>query len=128
MSFISPRRHMGSYQAVDTVSRVEGASPHQLVVILFDELLLRLDAAIRHAQRGEAVPMIQARARARPHLSRSQPPHQRCHEPRQGRRTDVRAPDARRDRRSLEAHRAEMRGLPQDYPVGHSDRMVATSK
>ena len=56
MSFISPRRHMGSYQAVDTVSRVEGASPHQLVVILFDELLLRLDAAIRHAQRGEAVP------------------------------------------------------------------------
>lgn len=64
MSFISPRRHMGSYQAVDTVSRVEGASPHQLVVILFDELLLRLDAAIRHAERGEAVPMIQARARA----------------------------------------------------------------
>jgi flagellar protein FliS len=64
MSFISPRRHMGSYKAVDTASRVEGASPHDLVVILFDELLLRLDAAIRHAQRGESVPMIQARARA----------------------------------------------------------------
>ncbi|GGB52214.1 flagellar export chaperone FliS [Blastomonas aquatica] len=64
MSFISPRRNMGSYKAVDTVSRVEGASPHDLVLILFDELLLRLDASVRHAQRGEGVPMIQARARA----------------------------------------------------------------
>lgn len=64
MSFISPRRNMGTYKAVDTASRVEGASPHDLVVILFDELLLRLDAAVRHAQRGECVPMIQARARA----------------------------------------------------------------
>lgn len=64
MSFISPRRNMGSYKAVDTVSRVEGASPHDLVLILFDELLLRLDASVRHAQRGESVPMIQARARA----------------------------------------------------------------
>lgn len=64
MSFISPRRNMGSYKAVDTASRVEGASPHDLVVILFDELLLRLDASIRHAQRSESVPMIQARARA----------------------------------------------------------------
>jgi flagellar protein FliS len=64
MSFISPRRNMGSYKAVDTASRVEGASPHDLVVILFDEVLLRLDASIRHAQRGETVPMIQARARA----------------------------------------------------------------
>ncbi|WP_017672125.1 flagellar export chaperone FliS [Blastomonas sp. AAP53] len=64
MSFISPRRNMVSYKAVDTVSRVEGASPHSLVLILFDELLLRLDASIRHAHRGEAIPMIQARARA----------------------------------------------------------------
>lgn len=64
MSFISPRRHMGTYKAVDTTSRVQGASPHDLVLILFDELLLRLDASIRHAERGENVPMIQARARA----------------------------------------------------------------
>ncbi|WP_033925600.1 flagellar export chaperone FliS [Sphingomonas sp. 35-24ZXX] len=64
MSFISPRRNMVSYKAVDTVSRVEGASPHRLVLILFDELLLRLDASIRHAQRGETIPMIQSRARA----------------------------------------------------------------
>lgn len=64
MSFISPRRHMGTYKAVDTSSRVQGASPHDLVVILFDELLLRLDASIRHAERGENVPMIQSRARA----------------------------------------------------------------
>ncbi|WP_373488929.1 flagellar export chaperone FliS [Blastomonas sp.] len=64
MSFITPARRMGSYKAVDTASRVEGASPHALVTILFDEVLLRLDAAIRHAERGESPAMIQARARA----------------------------------------------------------------
>jgi flagellar secretion chaperone FliS len=32
------------YQRVDAVSRVEGASPHQLVSILYDELLQALDA------------------------------------------------------------------------------------
>lgn len=33
------------YAAVDAGSKVEGASPHQLVKILFDELLLALEAA-----------------------------------------------------------------------------------
>ncbi len=33
------------YAAVETDSRVEGATPHQLVRILFDELLLAIDAA-----------------------------------------------------------------------------------
>ncbi len=33
------------YAAVDTDSRVEGATPHQLVRILFDELMLALDAS-----------------------------------------------------------------------------------
>ena len=32
------------YQSVDLSSRVEGASPHALVAILFDELLKALDA------------------------------------------------------------------------------------
>lgn len=32
------------YQAVDVVSRVEGADPHSLVTILYDELLQALDA------------------------------------------------------------------------------------
>lgn len=45
------------YAAVDAGSRVEGATPHQLVKILFDELLLALDAtaiAIRGGDRGKA--------------------------------------------------------------------------
>lgn len=33
------------YAAIDTGSRIEGASPHQLVRILYDELLLAMDAA-----------------------------------------------------------------------------------
>ncbi len=33
------------YAAVETDSRIEGATPHQLVRILFDELLLSLDAS-----------------------------------------------------------------------------------
>jgi flagellar secretion chaperone FliS len=32
------------YQRVDVTSRIEGASPHQLVAILYDELLKALDA------------------------------------------------------------------------------------
>jgi flagellar protein FliS len=34
------------YAAVDVGSKVEGATPHQLVKILFDELLNAMDAAI----------------------------------------------------------------------------------
>ena len=47
------------YQSVDVVSRVEGADPHSLVSILYDELLKALDAmalaATRkdYGQRGE---------------------------------------------------------------------------
>jgi flagellar secretion chaperone FliS len=40
------------YQAVDVVSRVEGADPHALVAILYDELLKALDAmAVAAARR-----------------------------------------------------------------------------
>ena len=44
------------YAAVATGSRVEGANPHQLVKILFDELLLAIDASIvsdRKCDRGK---------------------------------------------------------------------------
>jgi flagellar secretion chaperone FliS len=34
----------GRYQAVDLASRIEAASPHALIVIMFDELLKSLDA------------------------------------------------------------------------------------
>lgn len=46
------------YAAIDAGSRVEGASPHQLVRILFDELLLAMDAtaiALRGGDRHKAV-------------------------------------------------------------------------
>lgn len=45
-------------------SRVEGASPHELVTIMFEELLLKLDTAIGHIERGDNAGMLQARARA----------------------------------------------------------------
>lgn len=34
-----------AYAAVDTGSKVEGATPHQLVKILFDELMLSIEAS-----------------------------------------------------------------------------------
>ncbi|MDQ8757152.1 flagellar export chaperone FliS [Sphingosinicella sp. LHD-64] len=47
------------YKSVDLVSRIEGASPHQLVQVMYEELLKALDAmavAVRRndfSQRGE---------------------------------------------------------------------------
>lgn len=41
------------YAAVDTDSKVEGASPHQRVRILFDELLLSLDASAVALRSGD---------------------------------------------------------------------------
>lgn len=41
------------YAAIDTDSRVEGATPHQRVRILFDELLLALDAAALALRAGD---------------------------------------------------------------------------
>lgn len=49
----SSLKALRSYTAVDTTSRVEGASPHQLVRILFDELLLALDAAALALRAGD---------------------------------------------------------------------------
>jgi len=64
MSFISSPRGFSSYRDVDTNSRVAGASAHELVNILFDEVLLRLEQTIRHAERDDIAAMLQARARA----------------------------------------------------------------
>lgn len=41
------------YQLVDIVSRIEGANPHQLVGILYDELLQSLDAMAVAIARGD---------------------------------------------------------------------------
>lgn len=43
------------YQSVDVTSRVEGASPHRLVMILFEEALKSLDAMAAAARAGDAV-------------------------------------------------------------------------
>lgn len=52
------------YAAVDTGSRVEGANPHQLVKILFDELLLSIDAAIILDRNGDRARCSEKQARA----------------------------------------------------------------
>lgn len=52
------------YAAVDTDSRVEGATPHQLVRILFDELLLAIDAAVLALRGGDRQKMTDRQTRA----------------------------------------------------------------
>ena len=52
------------YQSVDLESRIEGATPHQLVVIMFEELLRSLDAMALAAQRGDLAQRNQRQARA----------------------------------------------------------------
>ena len=52
------------YAAVDTGSRVEGANSHQLVKILFDELLLAIDASIIADRNGDRGKCSEKQARA----------------------------------------------------------------
>ena len=52
------------YQRVDVASRVEGATPHQLVTILYDELLKALDAMSAAMARGDYVQRGERQARA----------------------------------------------------------------
>lgn len=67
--FGAPSRYAGPgagarYRDVDVAARVEGASPHGLILIMFEELLKGLDslaAAERAGDRGRAAP-IQSRA------------------------------------------------------------------
>ncbi len=57
----SPAR---TYAEVDRVSRALGATPHGLVSILYDELLLALGVASRAAMRGDRALFEDRRARA----------------------------------------------------------------
>lgn len=44
-----------AYKSVDLVSRIEGASPHQLVQVMYEELLKALDAMSVAVKRGDYV-------------------------------------------------------------------------
>jgi flagellar protein FliS len=52
------------YQRVDVASRVEGANPHQLVAILYDELLQSLDAMAAAMARADINQRGERQARA----------------------------------------------------------------
>ncbi|SRR5690606_28613020 len=52
------------YRSVDLVSRIEGASPHRLVQIMFDELLKALDALTVAVRRRDLSQRAQRQSRA----------------------------------------------------------------
>lgn len=52
------------YAAVHTSARIDGATPHQLVKILFDELLLAMDAAMLAEGQGDRVKASDKQSRA----------------------------------------------------------------
>lgn len=52
------------YAAIHTGSRIEGATPHALVKILFDELLLALEASIVAERARDRVKVSDKQARA----------------------------------------------------------------
>jgi flagellar protein FliS len=55
---------MRRYAAVHSGSRIEGASPHALVKILFDELLIALETAALAERTGDRVKVSDKQARA----------------------------------------------------------------
>ena len=57
-------RAQASYQNVDLSSRVEGASPHELIALLFEEALIALDAMVAAAGRRDVARVASAQARA----------------------------------------------------------------
>lgn len=59
-----PTRALRRYAAVDASSRVEGASAHQLVRILFDELTLALDASALALRAGDRHRYLDRQTRA----------------------------------------------------------------
>jgi flagellar protein FliS len=62
-----PRGQFGAkarYQSVDLASRIEGASPHRLVQIMFDELLKALDALAVAVARRDLSQRAQRQSRA----------------------------------------------------------------
>lgn len=52
------------YQTVDVASQVEGASPHRLIGILFDELTKAMDIMIAAQRAGNRAKVIDKQARA----------------------------------------------------------------
>lgn len=52
------------YQAVDVESQIEGASPHRLIGILFDELMKATEIMIAAMRAGNRAKMIDKQARA----------------------------------------------------------------
>lgn len=52
------------YAAVHAGSRIEGASPHSLVKILFDELAIAMAAAAQAARQDERFKMLEKNTRA----------------------------------------------------------------
>lgn len=52
------------YRSLDVSSKVEGASPHALIALLFDELLLSLDATAAAQRSGDAARRGPRQARA----------------------------------------------------------------
>jgi len=52
------------YAAVHAGSRIEGASPHGLVKILFDELAIAMAAAAEACRQGERFKMLEKNTRA----------------------------------------------------------------
>lgn len=59
-----PAKALRHYVAVDTGSRAESATPHQLVRMLFDELLLSLDAAALALRGSNRVQCLDRQTRA----------------------------------------------------------------
>lgn len=52
------------YKSVDLASRIEGATPHQLVLLMYEELLKAVDAMAVAARRGDYVQRGERQARA----------------------------------------------------------------
>ena len=52
------------YKNVDLGSRIEGASPHQLVQLMYDELLRAIDAMAVAVKRGDYIQRGERQARA----------------------------------------------------------------
>jgi flagellar protein FliS len=57
-------RAQASYQNVDLSTRVEGASPHQLIALLFEEALTAIDAMSAAAVRRDIAKVSATQARA----------------------------------------------------------------
>jgi flagellar protein FliS len=52
------------YRAIDVSSKIEGASPHRLVAILYEELVLALSTMKMAIRRGDGLRQNEAQARA----------------------------------------------------------------